>query len=891
MWPASPDIDSDIVLKDGSTITLRLAGADDAEAIVGLITRLSAQSRHQRFFGARTLNAETARHLVAAEPGLGLALVGEHGGRLVAHAGFYTTPLDHGRAEVAFVVAEELQGKGVGTRLLERLAAHARRRGISAFDAYVQAANRSMLDVFRDSGFALRQTLERGIVHVTLSLDPTRAYQERSALRAQTAASASLRPIFRPRHVAIVGASRSRGRIGSEILHNILACGFRGVVHPVHPSAPAIQGLTCYRHVSDIPGPIDLAVIAVPAGEVLAVVDDCVRKGVRGLCVITAGFGESDAAGRAREAELLSRVRAAGCRLIGPNCMGLLNADPDVSLNATFSPVYPPCGGVAMSTQSGALGLAILDYARRLNIGISSFVSVGNKADVSGNDLLQYWGDDPRTSVILLYLESFGNPRKFGQIARRVGRDKPIVAVKAGRSSAGARAASSHTGALAAADVVVDALFRQAGIIRTATLEELFDVAALLANQPIPAGRRVAILTNAGGPGILAADACEARGLEIAALGARTRSALREFLPPSASLGNPVDMLASAPAEHYHRAAAAILADEGVDSLLVIFIPPLVTEPDAVARAIAEASRWAGSKPVLGVFMRTAGAPPALAPIPCYAFPESAAIALARVTEYGAWRRTPPPPEVAPASIDAGEARRIVGRAVARGDVWLEAGDVDALMHAIGVPTPPAAIARDAAQAAAAAVSVGFPVAVKALGPALLHKTERQALVLDVDDEDAVRRACDSLQARLGSDVTGFLIQAMVPAGVEMIVGATIDPQFGPLVVCGSGGVLVDLLGDSSVRLHPLTADDARAMVDELKGARLLRGYRGRPPADEGALHEVLARVSSLLDACPEVVELDINPLLVLRSGASAVDVRVRVEAEQPRQPSRQVLY
>ena len=689
----------------------------------------------------------------------------------------------------------------------------------------------------------------------------------------------------------MVGASRSRGRIGSEILHNILSSGFRGAVHPVHPSASAIQGLTCSRRVSDIPGPIDLAVIAVPAGEVLAVVDDCIRKGVRGLCVITAGFGESDAAGRAREAELLSRVRSAGCRLIGPNCMGLLNTDPDVSLNATFSPVYPPGGGVAMSTQSGALGLAILDYARRLNIGISSFVSVGNKADVSGNDLLQYWGDDPRTSVILLYLESFGNPRKFGQIARRVGRAKPIVAVKAGRSKAGARAASSHTGALAASDVVVDALFRQAGIISTATLEELFDVAALLANQPIPDGRRVAILTNAGGPGILAADACEERGLEIASLSERTRDELRGFLPPSASLGNPVDILASAPAEHYSRAAGAILADEGVDSLLVIFIPPLVTEPDAVARAIVEASRWAGSKPVLGVLMRTAGAPPELAPIPCYAFPESAAIALARVTEYGAWRRTAPPPDVPPAAIDAEAARRVVGRALARGDAWLEAGDVEALMHAIGVRTPRAAVARDGAQAAAVAAGVGFPVAVKALGPALLHKTERQALVLDVADEAGVREACDDLRMRLGSDVAGYLVQAMVPGGVEMIVGATVDEQFGPLVVCGSGGVLVDLLGDSSVRLHPVTAADARAMVDELKGARLLRGYRGRPPADEGALHDVIARVSSLLEACPEIVELDINPLLVLTSGASAVDVRIRVEPEGPPRRSRQIVY
>ena len=344
------------------------------------------------------------------------------------------------------------------------------------------------------------------------------------------------------------------------------------------------------------PSPIDLAVVVVPAAQVQAAVDDCLAKGIRAICVISAGFSECDADGHARERLLLERVREAGCRLIGPNCMGLLNTNPAVPLNATFSPVYPPAGNVAMSTQSGALGLAILDYARRLDIGISSFVSVGNKADVSGNDLIQDWADDPSTGVILLYLESFGNPKKFSEIARRVGRLKPIVAVKAGRSNAGARAAASHTGALATSDAVVDALFRQAGIIRTERLEELFDVAALLSHQPIPRGARVAILTNAGGPGILAADACEANGLELPPLSDATRAELRAFLPAAASVGNPVDMLASAPADHYRRALAAILRDESVDSVIAIFIPPLVTEPDAVAAAIAAAASGAAGQ-------------------------------------------------------------------------------------------------------------------------------------------------------------------------------------------------------------------------------------------------------------------------------------------------------
>ena len=882
--------DCDIVLKDGSTLALRTAGAADVHAVFSFLTHLTDRSLYQRFCGTRKLTLENARDLTSPRPGMGLAMLGECGGRVVALAGYYKEREDSDRAEVAFAIADELQGRGIGTRLLERLADAARRQQIRAFDAYVLADNRAMLDVFTDSGFDVHQTLGGGTVRVGLSLEPTEAFAERSAARARVAASASLRPFFEPRAVAVIGASRSRGKIGSEILNNLIATGFTGPVYPVHPAASTIQGRPAYARVADIPGPVDLAVVAVPCDDVLAVVDECVAKGIRGICVISAGFGEANDAGRALEAQLVEKIRAAGCRLVGPNCMGLLNTDPAFNLNATFSPTYPPAGSVAMSTQSGALGLAILDYARRLNLGFSSFVSVGNKADVSGNDLLQYWSEDPRTRVILLYLESFGNPRKFSQIARRVGRDKPIVAVKAGRSRSGARAAASHTGALAVSDSVVDGLFRQAGVIRTERLEELFDVAALLANQPLPRGRRVAILTNAGGPGILAADACEGHGLEIAALSEATRQTLRTFLPASASVANPVDMLASAPADYYRQAAAAILADDAVDALLVIFIPPLVTQPDAVAREIAEGARGAGHKPVVGVFMGAEGAPPALAPIPCYPFPESAAIALARVAAYAEWRKRPAHEARPAVHIDRPALERIIDAARAR-EGWLSPAEAQELMTAIGVATPAARVVSNAEEAVAAAIALGFPVVLKALGPRLLHKTERNAVVLDLRDTEGVRRAAIDLLARLGSDVTGIMVQRMVSGGVEMIVGATVDPVFGPLVLCGSGGVLVDLLGDSAVRLNPVSHDDACEMVDELRGARLLRGYRGAPPVDEPALYDVIERVSALLDACPEIAELDINPLKILASGACAVDVRVRVEPERPRAPSRRVEY
>jgi len=551
--------------------------------------------------------------------------------------------------------------------------------------------------------------------------------------------------------------------------------------------------------------------------------------------------------------------------------------DPRFSLNATFSPVYPPAGSIAMSTQSGALGLAILDYTRQLDIGISSFVSVGNKADVSVNDLLQYWEHDPRTSVILLYVESFGNPSKFSTLARRISRSKPIVALKSGRSTAGARAAASHTGALAAADTFVDALFYQSGVIRTDTITELFDVATLLAKQPIPRGRRIAILTNAGGPAILAADACLAHGLEAAPLIDATREALRAFLPRAASVGNPVDMLASAPPEHYERSMKILLEDPTVDSVMAIFIPPLVTGAEGVAAAIAGAARQHPDKPVMGVFMRSGAAPAALASVPCYSFPEPAAIALARVTKYGEWRQRPVVDAVPSPDFDRTTARCIIDSAISRGGGWLHAADAATLMHAAGVATPKWSLAATADEAAAAAAAIGYPVALKAVGPSLIHKTERKAIHLNLRDEHAVREAALDLRRRLGSLAEGLFVQQMTPGGVEMMIGALNDPTFGHAIVCGMGGVLVNLLNDSAWRLCPVGEDAAAEMINQISGARLLRGFRGAPAADERALRDVIVRVSALIAACPEIQEMDVNPVTVLEHGAIAVDVRIRV--------------
>ena len=881
---------SDVVLRTGSTLNLRPVRPDDTRALTDFYGRLSPDSLYFRFFSMRHVDAITAERFCRVDYENEFALVGDAGGRIVAIAHYFRLPRHPDRAEAAFAVEDALQGQGIGTRLLERLAEIAREHGIGTFEADVLQDNRRMLDVFRSCGFPIQERRYEGSVEkVVIDIAPTRAHEDRAAVRSGKAAHASMRRLFEPSVVAVVGASPTRGKIGAEILYNLHE-RFRGTVVPINPEHEEILGLRCYPRLTDAPGPVDLAVIAIPAEKVAAAVDDAAEKGVSGIVVITAGFSEIGEEGRRREAALIDKVRDAGIRLVGPNCMGLINTDPRIRLDATFAPVYPPEGRVALSSQSGALGLALLDFAEKLNLGISTFVSVGNKADVSGNDLIQYWAEDPRTDVILLYLESFGNPIRFSRIARRVARVKPIVAVKSGRSRAGSRAASSHTGALAESDQVVDALFRQAGVIRTSTLEELFDVAMLLSHQPIPQGRRVGILTNAGGPGILAADACEGRGLTLPPLSAKTAAELRAFLPGAASVANPVDMLAAARPEDYRRAEKILLADEGLDSLLVIFIPPIAANADSVAAAIVEGAAGA-TKPVLSTFMSARGTPPVLAPIPSYPFPESAAIALARATEYGEWRRLPPGEVPILSGLAVDRARSVVDSALARGGGWLSPVEVERLLTAFDIPVAPMRLARTEAEAAQAARALGFPVAVKAVGPSIVHKTEVGGVRLGLANEATVVEACRDLKTRLGADLTEFLVQAMVPGGVEVIAGVTRDPTFGPVILYGSGGTLVELLSDVAFRLHPLTDTDATAMLDEVRGTALLRGYRGSVPKDESALKDLLLRVSALVETCPEVREMDLNPVKVLDRGVKVVDARIRVDREPVRPPSRRVAY
>ena len=703
--------------------------------------------------------------------------------------------------------------------------------------------------------------------------------------------SQSLDVLFRPRAVAVVGASRKRGSVGAEIFHNLVTTGFSGAVYPVNPGASSVQAVKAWPRVRDIPDVVDLAVIVVPKDHVLDVVDDCGEAGVKGLIVISAGFAETGAAGKALQAELVRRVRDKGMRMVGPNCLGLLNTDPEVCVDATFAPTWPPVGNISFSSQSGALGLAILDKARELGIGLRHFASVGNKADVSGNDLLEYWENDPQTQVVLLYLESFGNPTRFMRIARRMTRHKPIVVVKSGRTEAGARAASSHTGSLAGMDVAVDALLGQAGVVRTDTIEQLFDLAMLLANQPVPEGRRVAILSNAGGPAIMASDACESHGLQVPALSVATEAALRAFLPPEASVRNPVDMIASAPASSYERALTIVLDDPGIDAVIVLFVPPVVTEATEVANAIRHAAAGA-RKPVATCFMGTHGIPPALTSLregrlPSYAFPESAAIALSRAVRYGQWRRRPEGRVPALTGIDPARARAVVARAPQGG--WLEPDGVREVLAAYGIAGLGAALATTAAAAVAAAEKVGLPVAVKLVSATITHKSEVGGVVLGGAVADAVREAFETIARRVGergrsAEMQGVVVQAMAPRGVETFVGVAQDPAFGPLVAFGIGGVLVELWKDVVFRVHPLTDVDAQEMLDQIRGKALLDGFRGEPPADRAALVEALLRVSRLVTDLPELAELDLNPLVALSPGRGvvAVDARIRLGGPPP---------
>ena len=883
---------ADIVLRDGATVRVRPVRAGDGEAMHAFLESVSPDSIWFRFFGAPSLNWATEWSVtVDYSDRFGLVVETGDPSVIVAHAAYVR--MDRERVEVAFLVADAWQGRGISTILLAHLAEVAEQHGFSTLFAHVLPNNHRMIDVFRESGFPVKLQSTPDAVEVEMPASLSAAAIERFEERERIGAVAAVQRFLEPRSVAVIGASRRRGTVGGEILHNLLAGEFTGAVHAVNDKADVVQSLPAHRSVRDIPGGVELAIVAVPAEQVVAVAHECATAGVRSLLVISSGFAETGAEGARRQWELLEVCRAAGMRIVGPNCLGVLNTSPQVRLNATFAPPAAVPGGVGFMSQSGGLGIAIIEAASHLGIGLSSFVSVGNKSDLSGNDFLQYWEQDPDTKLALLYLESFGNPRKFARIARRVSAAKPILAVKSGRSAAGARATSSHTGAmLSASDVTVDALFDQAGVIRTDGIHELFDVAALLSAQPVPRGDRVVIVTNGGGPGILCADACQASGVEIGELAADVRAQLAEFLPNGAALGNPIDMIATASADDYRRTLQTLADADACDAIITIFVPVLATTAAEVAGAIRDFARANRDVATASVFMISGGLPAELSAgevrVPGYEFPEDAARAVALAARHGRWRARDVGSVPSFEGLRSHEAAAIISKELARDDAWLSPVSVTQLFDCYGLPLITTRVVSDADHAVAAATELGMPVALKASAAGLVHKTDAGGVRLGLEGADAVRAAAREIEhavAGAGYRLDGLVVQPMAPTGVELIVGVVNDHSFGPVLACGAGGTAAELVGDVTVRITPVSDLEAREMVRSLRTFPLLDGYRGAPRCDLAAIEDVLLRVSAMVEAHPEIVELDCNPLIAGPDGVVIVDARVRVETAAPPRP------
>jgi acyl-CoA synthetase (NDP forming)/RimJ/RimL family protein N-acetyltransferase len=874
---------SRLVLRDGSTAGVRPATSSDRHAMRRFFEELSPASRRLRFLSATSASeALLDRFCQDGEPQDTLTLIacreGEEGMHIIGVGSYFAE--SETTAEVAFVVDDRFHGRGIATALLERLAMYGKDQNFEYFSASVLPENSEMLDVFRDSGFQVHSTTEAGVVEVRLSLQASPASIAAADERDRQATIASLRSVLTPRAVAVLGASRRETNLGRRVLEALTRSGFTGLVYPVNPAAADLGGARCYPSARDLPPGVDLAIIAVPREGVLTAIDDCAAAGINGVVVISAGFAETDARGRELQTELVERVRGYGMRMVGPNCMGVINTAPAIRLNASFAERLPPPGRIALASQSGGLGLAVLNLAASREIGLSTFVSLGNKADISGNDILQYAEHDPGTSVVLLYLESFGNPRRFGQIARRVSRTKPIVVVKSGRTAAGLRAAASHTAGLAASELAVDGLFQQAGVIRADTIDEMFDVAACLDLQPLPRGRRVAIVTNAGGPGILAADACVAGELEVQST--------------AGGITNPVDLIASADGAAYRDTIVKMLEAGDVDAVMAIYTTIDSARTDemltGIINGVTEARhRGITQKPVVVCTMAAAHRAPLQADaesLPVYEFPEQAARALAKSAAYAASKAAPAGTFVSFPDMRLREARNLCRDiARARGESWLTTHELQQLLDAADLQLAPSVLAHSADEAADLARVFGYPVVAKLASAKAVHKTEVGGVRLHLGNERAVRTAYAELYAMasntLGGSLEGITIQPMVTNGTETLIGLSQDPIFGPLVAFGLGGTQVELFRDVKFRMAPLTERDADEMIRGVRGFPLLQGYRNTPPADLRALSDVLMKVSTLGAQVPELAELEFNPVMAMPAGHGCriVDVRARVKS------------
>ncbi len=834
---------------DGGTVHLRPICPEDAEGLTGLMDRSSDQTRYYRFFGPmRRLSDKDLHRFTHVDHDSRVAFVVLLGD-LVVGVGRYDRYPGTDDAEVAFLIEDAHQRRGLGSVLLEHLAAAARERGIKRFVAEVLAQNSSMVRVFRDAGYKSERSYEDGVVHLAFPIEQTEDALAVTYEREQRSESRSIARLLTPSSVAVVGASNDGDKIGNALLRHLLDYGFAGPVYPVNPSARHVRGVPAYADIESIPDDVDLAVVAVPADEVAGVVEACRRKQVRGLVVVSGGFGETGPEGREVERRLVASARASGMRVVGPNCLGIVNTDTGVRLNASLAPMVPGRGRVGFFAQSGALGVALLERARSRGIGLSTFVSAGNRADVSGNDMLQYWATDAGTEVVLLHLESFGNPRKFARLARIVGRTKPVVAVKSGRHVGVAPGLAGTS--VAVPEQSVAALFASAGVIRVETVAQMFDVGTLLAHQPLPAGNRVAIVGNSTAIGVLVADAVLEEGLQLAH-------------------EQPVDIGANGTPEQFRAALQDAVDDDRVDAVIAVFLPPLMsgsTEFGPALRDVAVGS----AKPVLASFLSTEGVPPELAvldehgmpargSVPSYSTPERAVIALAKASEYARWRRRPVGEVPELPDVDEDAARAVVRGALASAPAGRELDDDEliALLGAYGVPLLRTRTAADPDAAVAAAAEIGYPVVLKSTAPWLRHRSDLGGVRLDLVDGDAVRVAYAAIPS--GDPV---IVQEMAAPGVATVVEIVDDPSFGALVSFGVGGVATELLGDRAFRTLPLTDLDAAELVRGPRAWPLLDGWRGSEPVDTAALEDLLLRVARMADDLPEVLRLSLEPVIV----------------------------
>ncbi|WP_020637592.1 bifunctional GNAT family N-acetyltransferase/acetate--CoA ligase family protein [Amycolatopsis alba] len=857
--------EADVLLSDGGTVHLRPVIPSDADGLVAFHGRLSERTRYFRYFGAypRIPQRDLERFSVVDHHDR-VAFVALLGDDIVA-VGRYER-LEHGpSAEVAFVVDDAHQGRGLGSILLEHLAAAASESGLRRFVAEVLAENAAMVRVFRDAGYQVSREIEEGVLHLEFDIDPTEESLAVARSREQAAEARSVHNLLHPKSVAVIGASTDPTKIGYVALTNLLSADFAGTVYPVNPEHKSVRGVRAYPSVVDIPDAVDLALVAVPAEAVESVLDGALAKGVKTLLIVSGGFAEAGPHGLHAELRLVGEARAHGMRVVGPNALGVLNTDASVRLNATLAPRLPARGRTGFFCQSGALGTAILADAEARGLGLSTFVSAGNRADVSGNDLLQYWETDPATDLVLLYLESFGNPRKFARLARRLARTKPVVAVKSGRHAVRPQLAATSA---EVDESSVQALFEQAGVVRVDTLAQLFDTALVFAHQPLPAGPRIAIVGNSSAIGLLAADTARAHGLRLTS--------------------DPVDVGPQAGPEEFAAAVREALNSPETDALVVVFVPPLAIPGTAYARALREAVvEMDKNKPIVSTFLAVEGVPDELAvlsedgvptrgSVPSYPSPERAVNALARVVRYAAWRQRPQGNLVRPAGLHAEQAQVIVGELLAGEDgktTLLSDDDVVRLLGCYGIDVVPFEVATSADEAVKAAEDLGFPVTLKAVDERLRGRPDLAGVRLDLSSSDGVRRAYLDLREISGDDEV--YVQRMAPKGLSCVIGLQDDPSFGSLVSFGLSGLVSTLLGDRAYRAVPLTDVDAATLLREPRTSPLLTGYRGDEPADLAALQDIVLRVAALAEDNPEVRSMTLDPILASPDGAFVANARI----------------